>query len=227
MKRDTMGTRMKTYEQVYSQTLTINSPVIIRVDGKSFHTFGRGLDKPFDNDFIMAMEYATKETAKQMMGFKVAYTQSDEASFLLTDYDSIETEGWFGYKLNKIVSISASLMTTYFNHKMDSMCQFDARCFVVPREEISNYFLWRAKDWHRNSIQMLAQSVYSSKQLYKKKVVDMHEMLYEKDINWSDLDPQLKNGTWIDRNLESYHNVLPNYESVNDFIILNQEALKK
>jgi tRNA(His) guanylyltransferase len=220
--KDSLGDRMKGYEQCYKPVLTHRSPVIIRLDGKAFHTFTRGMDKPFDQHMINAMAESAQYVASNIQGFKMGYVQSDEVSLLLTDYDNIDTEGWFDYELNKIVSISASLMTTSFkNFYPDKMPVFDARCFVLPRDEVANYFLWRAKDWGRNSIQMLSQSHFSSKILHRKKTADMHELLHSKGINWNDLSTQLKNGTWITKDKETEFDVLPNYESIDKFITEN------
>ena len=149
-----LGDRMKKYEQVFQYKLMPRTPLIIRLDGRAFHTYTKDLEKPFDRNFMADMVGAALETVSEMNGFKVAYTQSDEVSILLTDYDEIETQGWFDYKLSKVVSISAALMTKNFNWLRGANVVFDARAFSLPREEVVNYFLWRAKDWARNSIQM-------------------------------------------------------------------------
>ena len=87
-----LGDRMKGYEDCYRITLTRRTPVIVRVDGKAFHTLTAGLDKPFDKGFMEAMIYGASMTSMEMQGFKLGYVQSDEASFLLTDFDEINTE---------------------------------------------------------------------------------------------------------------------------------------
>jgi len=143
------------------------------------------------------------ETSKLMTGFKMAYTQSDECTFMITDFDSIETQGWFDYELNKLVSISASAFTAFFNwywHIRADMpnftAMFDSRAFVVPESDAPNVFVWRQKDWYRNSIQMLAQSLFSQKQLNGKKISEVLEMLKQKDSDWDYLSDQLKYGTF-------------------------------
>lgn len=212
--KDTLGDRIKRYESVSKPLLTRRSPLMVRIDGKAFHTFTRACNKPFDNILIKAMVYAATKTAEQMQGFKLAYIQSDEATFMLTDYETLETGAWFDYELNKVVSITASLFTAHFNYFWENqfskdpadenyrerplaLALFDARAFNVPVEDWPNVFIWRQRDWERNSIQMLARSQYSPKELDRKKVPDLHEMLYQKGINWANLDPQLKNGTFI------------------------------
>src|SRR3954469_12276586 len=105
---DDLGDRIKRYENAYRHRLTPRSSVMIRVDGRAFHTYTRGMTKPFDQRFMESMRTATAAVAAELAGFKLAYTQSDEANFLITDYDRLTTQGWFDYELNKIVSISAS-----------------------------------------------------------------------------------------------------------------------
>jgi tRNA(His) guanylyltransferase len=199
----TLGDRVKRYEAAYRPRFTPRSCLIIRVDGRAFHTFTRGCDRPFDLKIIEAMVHATKKAGRGMQGFKLAYTQSDEATFLLTDFDNFETEGWFDYELNKVVSISASLFTAHFNDWYGALigrtcvAQFDSRAFVVPTDDWPNVFIWRQRDWERNSVQMFAQAHFSHKQLQGKKHPEIHDMLHEKGENWALLDDQLKNGTFV------------------------------
>lgn len=203
--QDSLGDRMKRYERVYRHALTPNMPVIIRVDGKAFHTWTRGLDRPFDVDLIASMAIATVRVSAELQGFKLAYVQSDEATFLITDTDSNEQEGWFGYDHTKIVSVSAALMTAHFNQAAQEMgiaagrppAIFDSRAFSVPWAEVPNQFLWRHKDWARNSVQMLARAYYSHSELTGRKLPEIHDMLHAKGVNWAKLSPQLKNGTFL------------------------------
>jgi tRNA(His) 5'-end guanylyltransferase len=193
---------MKGYESVSKHVFMRRTPLIVRVDGKAFHTFTKGLHKPFDQDLISAMVVAAECVAVEMQGFKAAYIQSDEASFLLTDYDELTTQPWFGYVQAKVVSVAASIMTFAFRKAFMEVTNrralFDARAFSIPPDEISNYFLWRAQDWKRNSITMYAGAHFSHKQLHKKNQADMHEMLHGIGKNWAkDLSPQIKNGSWL------------------------------
>lgn len=215
---DNLGDRIKSYERVSNHKFTPRSPVFIRIDGKSFHTFTKGCEKPFDKTLIDAMVYAAQKTAKEIGGFKLAYVQSDEATFMLTDTDTLTTQGWFDYELNKIVSISASAFTAYFNSYWfnykegtrglastdgeSKMAMFDSRAFTVPVEDAPNVFIWRQRDWERNSIQMLARAHFSHKECQNKKVPELHEMLHAKGVNWSKLPYQLKNGTFIEKDGE-------------------------
>ncbi len=223
---DSLGDRIKRYEQVTNYRLTPRTPLFIRVDGKTFHTYTRNMEKPFDAKLIAAMVHATQQTAKQMSGFKLAYTQSDEATFLLIDYDGFDTQGWFDYELQKVVSITASTFTAYLNATMSeglNLAVFDARAFTVPESDMANVFLWRQKDWARNSIQMLARAHFSHKELMGKKHAEIHEMLHTKGVNWALLNDQLKNGTYVTRDglIRSY--VLPSYAEVESLL---QEQLQ-
>jgi len=225
-----LGDRMKRYEEVTKFRFTRRTPVILRVDGKAFHTWTKGLEKPFDGFLIASMADAAKDLMEHMQGCKLAYIQSDEASFLLTDWEELTTEPWLGNSLQKMVSVSSSIMTASFNKwwKDKSLAFFDARAFQLPKEEVANYFLWRAKDWHRNSIQMFARAFFSHKECHKKSLEDLHEMLHTKGKNWTtNLRAQERNGTFIYKaadqggasegyKFDSW--VLPTFEAVNGLV---------
>ena len=154
MKKDPIGDRMKkNYENRARTYLTRRTPVIIRLDGKAFHTLTRDCEKPFDDRFGWAMQKTGSMLVHLIQGCLCAYVQSDEISLLLTDYRRFNTEAWFDYNLQKIVSVSAAMATAYFNEYYDSdrIAFFDSRAFNLPREEVNNYFVWRQKDWIRNS----------------------------------------------------------------------------
>ena len=116
MKRDDLGNRMKTfYEQIPKARLMRRTPVVIRIDGKAFHTFTRGFKRPFDDVLIMTMQETAKYLCENIQGCSLAYTQSDEISLLLIDYQRFETSAWFDYEIQKMTSISASMATMAFN----------------------------------------------------------------------------------------------------------------
>lgn len=205
-----IGDRIKAYEAASNYRLTPNSCVFIRVDGKAFHTFTRGMARPFDHRLMRTMVEAAVETARGMQGFKLGYVQSDEATFLLTDFDTHDTAGWFGYEVNKLVSISASTMTMHFNRLFSERptAVFDSRAFVVPQPDAPNVFVWRQMDWERNSLQMLAHAHFSHRELHGKGRRDMHDMLMlERGVNWAELSSQEKNGTFILADKSTHHEV--------------------
>ncbi len=216
-----LGDRIKRYEAVSHYTATGRTPLMVRVDGRAFHTFTRGMDRPFDQKLTDAMVNAARDVAAEMQGFKAAYIQSDEATFCITDYDRIESQGWFDYDLMKVVSISAALMTTHFTRHLgtEKTPVFDSRAFSVPANDVVNAFVWRAKDWERNSLQMYARAHFSHKQLHGKNRQAMHDMLHDIGKNWTtNLTLQQKNGTFLiqdEDGIAERHDILPSYESIN------------
>lgn len=221
---DSLGDRMKRYENVYRLQAIRRLPLIVRVDGRAFHSLTRSCAKPFDSRFIDSMVVAALDVAKEMQGFQLAYTQSDEVTFYLSDTETLDTQPWFDNTLAKIISISASLMSVAFTQYFQpaSVAVFDARAFTVPPEEVTNCFLWRAKDWERNSLQMYARSFFSHKELHLKNQDAIHEMLHGIGKNWAtDLSAQERNGTFIYKGIDHYTircDVLPNFSAINELV---------
>lgn len=199
---DSLGDRMKVYESCGSFSFPRRMPLIVRLDGRAFHTFTRDMP-PFDQTFQNAMREAARATAEEMQGFVLGYTQSDEVSFLLQDWATLTTEPWFGKQLNKIISIAAATMSVHFTDNLRDyreqrrVAVFDARAFVLPEAEVANYFLWRAKDCARNSIQTFAREHFSHADLYLKGIPEIHEMLHGIGKNWTDLAGWQKNGLYL------------------------------
>lgn len=199
--------RMKSnYENRNRQYLTRRTPVIIRCDGKAFHTYTRGMNRPFDRSLMEGMLYATRALCQEIQGAKCGYTQSDEISILITDYDRITTDAWFDYNVQKMASVAASIASSTFNYYMRNVSLggvipkvafFDARCFNIPEHEVANYFYARQRDAVRNSVSMYAQAHYSHKELHKKSQSDMHDMLMRKGINWNDEPYDQKRGSFL------------------------------
>ena len=200
---DEFGSRMKEYEKAYKTKLTKRMPVLLRIDGKAFHTYTKGMKKPFDVDLNEAMWKTAIFLCQNIMGAKVAYHQSDEISILLTNYHKITTESWFDNNLQKIVSVAASLATAKFNEIMrvkypnKELAFFDCRAWVLPKDEVNNYFLWRQQDATKNSISMVAQAFFSSKELHKKDGSMKQDMLMEKGVNWNALPVWQRRGACI------------------------------
>lgn len=185
---DSLGDRMKKYEDAYRIKLPGRMPVIIRVDGKAFHTLTRQMDRPFDRLFSSGMREVAASLFSEIQGAKLCYQQSDEVSVLVTNYDRLETQSWFDNNLQKIVSVSASIATSIFNYQLDryldELAEFDARAFVLPREEVCNYFIWRQQDCVRNSIQLCGQAEFSPSQLHGKSCDEIRDMLTGIGKDW-------------------------------------------
>lgn len=113
---DALGKRMKhNYEEISKTRLTRRTPVAIRIDGKAFHTFCRNLSKPFDDILIKSMQDTMLYLCENIQGCAFGYTQSDEITLILIDYQKLESAAWFDYEVQKICSISASMATMIFN----------------------------------------------------------------------------------------------------------------
>jgi len=220
--QDSLGDRMKRYEEAVGPTLLRRTPVIIRVDGKAFHTFTRRITKELDpsDEFhhSIRLHRVMMNVALQMthiiQGAQFAYTQSDEISILLRDWDTLTTSPWFDYKTQKMTSVAASMAATYFNFywneefKEDApitqvcgLAQFDARAYNVPFADVDNYFIWRQKDAIRNSVNFIARKYLSHKSLEGKKVAEVKEMLFALPdcIVWENYPTWEKRGACIVR----------------------------
>lgn len=200
----TLGDRMKSYEAVPKIKLVKRMPVIMRLDGKAFHTYTRGLQKPWDKRMVDSMAEAAKHVCENVSGAKLAYVQSDEISILFVDYEKIETQPWFDYQVQKMVSVAAALASVQFNFTatmlgiQKDLAVFDARVFNIPKEDVNNYFIWRQQDATRNSIQGLSQSLYNHKELQNKSCNVLQDMMFkDKGVNWNDCATWQKRGLCI------------------------------
>lgn len=226
-KNDSLEKRMKSYEAIPKNFLTRHIPVIIRLDGKAFHTFTRGMKKPFDNILMQTMQETMKYLCENIQGCVFGYTQSDEITLVLKDYEKISTDAWFGYNVQKMTSISASMATLAFNKFFEENCNivwdnyyeawnhaeeenkynemlygkinkalFDSRVFSIPKDEVCNCLIWRQQDATRNSIEAVGQANFSQKELQKKNLNQIQEMLFSQaNINWNDFPTECKRGS--------------------------------
>lgn len=115
MDTSALAKRMKKYEAVPKNTLMRRTPVIIRVDGRAFHTFTKGFQKPFDDVLMRVMQDTMKYLCENIQGCVFGYTQSDEITLILIDYKKLNSEAWFDYEVQKMCSIVASMATMAFN----------------------------------------------------------------------------------------------------------------
>lgn len=215
---DELGKRMKRYEAIPQISLMRRTPVAIRIDGKAFHTFTKHLNKPWDDIFQKSMQETMKYLCQNIQNCVFAYQQSDEITLILTDYETLTTDAWFGYEVQKLCSISASMATLKFNQAftnnaskwcddyfeawyhseaedkyfetlnncLNSGAMFDARCFNIPKEEVTNLVYWRQVDAVRNSIQSMGQAYFSHKQLMNKNTKEVRQMLEDNGTIWED-----------------------------------------
>ena len=250
MDNSNLAKRMKQYETVSKSTLVRRMPVIIRLDGRSFHTFTKGFKRPFDDVLAKTMQETMKYLCENIQGCVLGYTQSDEITLVLVDYKNLDSQPWFNDEVQKICSIAASMCTMAFNKNFDLYARdyctyesskyeyiddipndvneymytlekayekgamFDARCFNIPKEEVTNNIYWRQLDATRNSIQMVGQANFSHKELQNKSCNQIQDMLFtQKGINWNDIPTHLKRGSCCIRENYIFENSNPNGET--------------
>ena len=203
---DSLGDRMKTYEDAFRYVLPPRLPVIVRVDGKAFHQYTDGLDRPFCDKFSAAMDGVAGYLMSVVQGARLAYIQSDEINLLVHNYATHDTQPWVGGALQKFASITASVAGAVMTADSPSifsgrirLAYFDSRAFVVPEAEVTNYFLWRQNDASRNSIQMLARSLASHKECLNLGQSELQELCFQRGKNWNDLPTRYRRGRCLIR----------------------------
>jgi tRNA(His) 5'-end guanylyltransferase len=231
--KTTLGDRMKEYEATTRSHLLRRTPVIIRVDGRAFHTFTKRLVEEkkfsargplFDNQIIdpslkvspfsevmhETMAATSASLFNQVQNAVFVYTQSDEISIVLRDWDRHETQQWFGGNVQKMCSLSASVASAAFNYHLERIAEggkptwvgdlahFDSRVFNLPKEEVVNYFIWRQQDASRNSVQMYGRFFFSQKEMVGKSNSEVQDMLMlQHGKNWNDLKTWMKRGSAV------------------------------
>jgi tRNA(His) guanylyltransferase len=217
-KGDSLGDRMKTYESVPQTYVMRRTPVIVRLDGRAFHTFTKklklydatALESPYSYKMHECMMYTTRKLVENIQNCVLGYTQSDEISLVLRDWDRHETQQWYGGNVQKIVSVSAAIATGAFNYVFGKdvhapsgfadLAQFDSRVYNVPHTEVTNYLIWRQQDASRNSVQMFGHFHFSQKQMHAKNNSEVQDMLMlEKGVNWNDVPTWMKRGSCVVR----------------------------
>lgn len=211
MDKTSLGDRIKAYESVSDIYLMKRVPVIIRLDGKAFHSLTKKakFTKPFDTNFVNMMSYTMRDVASKIQGCVLGYTQSDEISFVLLNNKSIKDEPFLGNRILKIASITSSMVTSKFakylnNYVPSEEAYFDSRVFTVPSNmEAINTLIWRQQDCVRNSI--LSSSYYeigkkvglktAQKMMFGLNTSELQELMFkELGMNWNDYSPELKRG---------------------------------
>lgn len=223
-KNKTLGDRMKGYEACYSFIIPARTYTIVRVDGRGFSKFTKGMNKPFDDQFSESMNYAAIELCKKFNP-AFAYTQSDEITMVFTDFGENQ-EAIFSGKVQKICSLTAARATASFNKKMLMMTatrmveeidfdiaefgrdiedgdliydvEFDSRVYVIPDiKEVANCLVWRQQDATRNSISMAADEIVGKSATKGKKGSEKQDMMFENGVNWNDYAVKYKRGVVI------------------------------
>lgn len=216
--------RMKKYEYITRHYLMCRTPVIVRIDGKAFHTFTKGMKKPFDHIFMESIQDTMKYLCENVQGCVLGYCQSDEISLLLIDYDTLDTCAWFDNNISKIISITSSMASVYFNQQfslnlldykiknreskdrdveyenrlfanISSLPVFDSRAFNLLKEEVNNYFVWRQQDAIKNAIQMIGRAYFTHKELENKNGKEIVDMLDSIKVNYHSFSTCEKRGT--------------------------------
>lgn len=210
--KTSIGDRQKLYEGIEADRILIpRLPILIRLDGKAFHTFTRGFKRPYDERMVRAMQNTTRHLIEQTNAV-VGYTQSDEISLCLYNKD-FRTETYFGGRVQKLNSVITSMCTAFFNkqvtiqfnNEIEDSALFDCRVWNAPDlTEATNHFLWREFDATKNAISMAAQHYFSHDTLQNKNGKEMQEMLFSThNINFNDYPDFFKRGTYFRKVIRS------------------------
>jgi tRNA(His) guanylyltransferase len=215
MSKSDLSYRMKGYEEAARTSFPKRLPLIVRVDGKSFGKLTARLKKPgepFHPGFTSIMNKVAIALCEEIQGAQVAYVQSDEVSVLIHGYKKFDSGVWFDNQCQKIVSVAASIAAATFtveswqlsNINEFQKAYFDARAFVIPEHDVTNYFVWRQSDAIRNSINMLGRSHFSHSHCEGKSCSNMLAMLESKNISWDALPDGIKRGRCIVKRKKLY-----------------------
>lgn len=228
---DALGDRMKMYEGMEAgKKLIPLLPVLARIDGRAFHSFTRGMRRPFDPDFTASMIETTAALVDETNAC-MGYTQSDEITLAWHSTD-LKSQIWFDGRVCKMVSQLAAWATLEFYLAITRRLPeygsrkptFDARVWTVPnRTEGANAFVWREWDATKNSVSMAACEHYSDRELHGKNGSEKQELLFQKGINWNDYPSDFKRGTYVQRRkvlkpftAEEFEKLPPKHEARNN-----------
>ena len=199
---DALGDKHKKYEQLNKAFFMPNLPIMVRVDGRAFHTFTKGLNRPFDVRLTMCMHETAKTLLDKFNGY-ISYVQSDEISLIIS---GDENSRMFGGSRDKLVSlISATASVAFYKallqnlpDKAHELPVFDCRAFQYPSLDIyAENLMWRETDATRNSLTMLCHAYFSKDKLHKANRQKQHEMLHSVGINWDSYPSYFKRGTYF------------------------------
>ncbi|MGW8431468.1 tRNA(His) guanylyltransferase Thg1 family protein [Curtobacterium citreum] len=181
------GAAFKDLEQQQRTYLPKDQYAVIRLDGRAFRTYTRGLRQPYDVQFMADMDAAARAVATELHGVRLTYVQSDEISVIITAWDpdrdpDEEDRGqlMFGGAVQKLVSIAASICSVEFNRRRPDggPALFDARAFsLADANDVRDYLVWRQADAHRNTLSMLARTQFSASALHGLSTAEQHDLL--------------------------------------------------
>ena len=208
MTNEEFENMLKKYEHSSRTFLIPKIPVIIRLDGRAFsnltHRFFN--ERPFSKVFTNCMLECSKTLLNEVDGAVLGYTQSDEISLLLLDTKNENTQPWFNYNVQKLVSVTASICSSKFYSLTNIHGYFDSRAFNLPFDTVNDYFAWRQFDCYRNALNKFARNYFSANQLYKKSTNDKLKMLNDININFDDVNNEIKYGIFLSKNFNVTRN---------------------
>lgn len=243
---ETLKEKCQELRAKYDISMPKKTYAMVAIDGKNFsRLIKNNYEKPFDDKFINMMNEVAIYVCKNVQGCKFAYTQSDEITFVLTDFETEETSAFFDYRLCKMLSIIPSLATAKFNQLVTlnlidktpsedikqsivdmSLAQFDCKVWNTDNfNDVFAYLLWRQIDCVRNSKQQAAQTYLSHKQLLGKHTDEQVQMLLsEKGIDWNQYSDDKKYGRFIYK--EEINKPIPNGETCLRSVWLAHDAFQ-
>jgi tRNA(His) guanylyltransferase len=189
---------------------------VVRLDGRAFHTYCKGLARPFDAQFMADMDAVAIAVMGELGGVRLAYIQSDEISLVLTDWRNpasqdtsldVATQFPFNGKVQKLVSVAAAAAATHLNllrHGVhtDKVGLFDARAFSIPtRAETVQYLSWRQRDAQINATSMAASAHFTHRELNGVSTAGRREMLSAIGFDVDMMPAEFRNGRVIVREL--------------------------
>lgn len=208
MDKTGLAVRSKAFQHAHDHRLPLKSYAILQLDGKAFHTYTKGMERPFDDRFIQAMNEVAVSVLSVISNAKFAYVQSDEINIFVTDLGDDKTQAYFGNRINKVVSTASgtasAVMSRLYPEKQIAV--LDARFFAVPNKHaVHEFFLWRQVDAIKNSVRSVAHTRFSSKQLEGKTTEDAKAMLIEAGLDWYDFSQEKRQGRLITRKPQQKH----------------------
>lgn len=206
--KDALGDRCKRFEAAEAGRRAMPGiPLLARLDGRAFHTFTRGLNRPFDERFGRCMVDTTRQLVDDLQAL-IGYTQSDEITLLWWVPSNGPQDYPFDGRFQKLASISAGIASASFARlasehlpeKARSLPSFDARVWQVPtREDAIDVFVWREDDATKNSLSMAARAHFSHAEVHGKGGAELHDLLHARGVNWNDYPTRFKRGVYVRR----------------------------